>query len=95
MGYSKTLAGLSSSLDAKAPNRARARSAQSADIPFKSRHVKSGRVEGRLGSKPEKPNASNCFPLCARERTLRNAVAMSVSCQQETRLIGALMRLSR
>ena len=48
MGYSKTLAGLSSSLDAKAPNRAR--SAQSADIPFKFRHVKSGRVEGRLGS---------------------------------------------
>jgi hypothetical protein len=53
MGYSKTLAGLSSGLDVKSPNRVlnwTVRSPQSADIPFKFRHVNSGRVEGRLGS---------------------------------------------
>ncbi len=31
-------------------------------------------------SKPEKLNASTCFPLCPRKRTSRNVVGMSVSC---------------
>src|SRR5258706_1271878 len=35
-------------------------------------------------SKPEKLNASTCFPLCPRERTSRNTVDMSVSCQHRT-----------
>ena len=34
-----------------------------------------------FGSKGEILAASKCFPLCPRERTLRNAVGMSVSCQ--------------
>ena len=32
--------------------------------------------------KTGKLNASKCFPLCPSERTSRNAVGMSVSCQQ-------------
>jgi hypothetical protein len=39
------------------------------------------------GSKAEKLNASKCFPLCPRERTLRNGVGMSVSCQIRKSLI--------
>src|SRR6266404_3844632 len=34
-------------------------------------------VHVRVGSKPEKLNASKCFPLCPRERTLRKGVGMS------------------
>jgi hypothetical protein len=32
----------------------------------------------RYGSKPEKLNASRCFPLCPRKQTLRDADGMSV-----------------
>src|SRR5258705_4695940 len=38
----------------------------------------------RVGSKPEKLNASKFFPLCPRKQTLRYALGMSVSCQQAT-----------
>src|SRR6266481_811383 len=37
-------------------------------------------VSTRPGSKPEKLNASKCFPLCPRKRTSRDAVGMSASC---------------
>src|SRR5260370_28694404 len=39
------------------------------------------RANVRLGSKSEKLRASICFPLCPRERTLRNTVG-NVSCCQ-------------
>jgi hypothetical protein len=42
------------------------------------------RQTSEMGSKPEKLDASKCFPLCPRERTSRNAVGMSVSCQHQT-----------
>src|SRR5258707_13353883 len=36
------------------------------------------------GSKPEKLNASICFPLCPRKRTQVGHPAMSESCQKRT-----------
>src|SRR5258708_35974580 len=46
------------------------------------------------GSKPEKLNASKCFPLCPRERTLRNGVGLSVSChhRKSARRMGRAKR---
>src|SRR5258705_5677592 len=38
----------------------------------------------RVGSKPEKLNASKCFPLFTQQRTSPRYFGMSVSCQQET-----------
>jgi hypothetical protein len=54
-------------------------------------HAVIDQIKVRNGSKSEKLRASICFPLCHRERTLRNTVDMSVSCQQET---NALLRKS-
>src|SRR5580765_5649195 len=42
----------------------------------------------RNGSKPEKLNASTCFPLCPRERTPRNKVGTSVSCHLRKSFMG-------
>jgi hypothetical protein len=53
----------------------RAGSAKCHTIP-----TETDRADVAAGSKPEKLNASICFPLCPRERTSRNAVGMSVSC---------------
>jgi hypothetical protein len=42
------------------------------------------------GSKPEKLNASTCFPLCPRKQTLRYALGMSVSCGSQIRTRRAM-----
>src|ERR1019366_9358394 len=41
------------------------------------------RVFTQTGSKPEKLNASICFPVYPRNRTSLNAVSMSGSCQNQ------------
>ena len=79
MGYSKTLAGLSSGLDVKAPNRVlnwTARSAQSADIPFKFRYefwsgrrpVRVNRVDLAISNLPPFPLIAGFRPIADRSR---------------------------
>src|SRR5258705_1316750 len=49
----------------------------------------------RVGSKSEILAASRCFPLYPQDRTSRNAVFMSVSCQRQTFAGDPLALLTR
>src|SRR6266403_1448292 len=59
------------------------------------------RTSFRDGSKPEKLDASRCFPLCPRKRTSRNVVGMSVSCHNRKsprsfdHFVSELLKLQR
>src|SRR6478609_8394950 len=48
-----------------------------------------------FGSKPEKLNASTCFPLCPRKRTSGGRVGMSVQCQKQSFTVGDSSALNR
>jgi hypothetical protein len=52
--------------------------------------TKRSAVKVSFGSKPEKLNASKCFPLFTQQRTLRNAVGMSVYARRHLAVMAAI-----